>query len=273
MYIDGVRIPVQVMKPAGGYLGYLLQQQNIELNPVLIKVNFLGLFDTVSSYSPTLLPNFKNDIGELKLDNIGKARHVVHFTAQDEIRQYFALTPTQKGIARAFPGVHSDIGGSYHTGDERVIAIYKPSTKDKELRELRNELIEEGWYKQEGELTLENRLYWSLDGYKKKVYKEYSFIPLHFMLEYSLDHKVPIDEEKVYEKYSIDEHPLLHSVKQTLTNYIRGGGAYPYGGSELTTERLEELKGLRYSYLHRSANYSDTSSKPEPSGKRYELKP
>ena len=105
-------------------------------------VNFVGIFDTVSSYAQdkaTLLMQskmgadkkkaFSDDISELKLkfdarkingNTYNWARKVFHIVALDEFRINFALTNIASAVALGFgyevkiPGAHSDIGGGYN---------------------------------------------------------------------------------------------------------------------------------------------------------------
>ena len=60
---------------------------------------------------------------ELSLNNIGAAANVVHYVAENEHRENFSLTNTHVGVTKVFPGVHSDIGGSYNDGLEIVEEI------------------------------------------------------------------------------------------------------------------------------------------------------
>lgn len=89
-----------------------------------IKINFVGIFDTVSSEGM----NHYNDVKEWGLDIGGKQgiEHILHLTAQDEYRYHFPLTHITTamnetnshgdliGFECSFPGAHSDIGGSYY---------------------------------------------------------------------------------------------------------------------------------------------------------------
>ena len=116
-----------------------------------VTIEFLGLFDTVSSYSPgiSVNPDFNNDATEIELNNLSRAKTVMHFTATDEHRANFSLTKTRVGKEREFPGVHSDVGGSYNDGVE-LVKIIEKNFKD-ELKEFSKKLIAESWY-------LENQL-------------------------------------------------------------------------------------------------------------------
>ena len=131
-------------------------------------VNFVGLFETVSSFEQGgktlggVLVNgikqkitgiFHNDVAELNLAMGAVPKRVVHLTAQDEFRANFSLTTIDSslragvGFEVALPGVHSDIGGGY--------AEPCPTNPTRELNhELRHltgpdeqrYLVEQGWY-------------------------------------------------------------------------------------------------------------------------------
>jgi len=261
------------LKNKGGYMGYYLAKKNIKVD--LVKVRFLGLFDTVSSYSASISPkpNFDNDTNELSLNNLAKAKTVMHFTAADEHRSNFSLTKIRAGKEREFPGVHSDIGGSYNDGVEVVEVIEK--NFEEKLEKLSEKLLNESWY-------LEDQLETSLFGPKhelkgtRKLKKTYSYIPLHFMAEAAIAQNVPFDNTKLQnDKYSISNDSLLVRVKKRLHTYVFGD-AKPYTfkwygtihekykGVKAEDKRYEDyqqelieqkdLRKLRNQYLHWSAD-------------------
>ncbi len=139
------------------------------------------------------------------------------------------------------------------------------------LERLRDKLIADGWYKP-GELTITDGWYWALRGEKRMVHKEYSFIPLHFMAQFGKDNNAELDRGKMEAKYSINGHAVLQSTKAKLSAYVFGGAAYPYGGTQLTTANLNELKALRYGYFHRSARREGIGMDPNNNWQRVELK-
>lgn len=132
-----------------------------------LTINFVGLFETVSSFenvstaaADALLWGvssdriFGDDVLQLGLDMKNTPKKAVHLTAGDEYRQNFSLTninTTLKvgaGFELELPGVHSDIGGGYVERD--------PSNPkrdlNKEVRRIHNAaekrtLIADGWYK------------------------------------------------------------------------------------------------------------------------------
>ena len=87
-------------------------------------VNFIGLYDTVSSVG--LTP--KNDIGPYRQQiKRGACKFVFHLTARDEFRTHFALnristaTGGKFGYEMQIPGAHSDIGGGYNHNDTEAL--------------------------------------------------------------------------------------------------------------------------------------------------------
>lgn len=275
-------------KNKGGYLGYLLAKNGIKVD--LIKVRFLGLFDTVSSYSAgiTASPDFDNDTTELQLNNLSKAKTVIHFTAVDEHRNNFSLTKTTTGKEKKIPGVHSDVGGSYNDGIEIVKVLEK--NVEKELEKFSEKLIKESWY-------LEDQLKISFFGPKhelkgtRNLKNTYSYIPLHFMAESAITtQKVPFKIEKLeIEKYGISNDALLMRIKKRLRDYVFGEGkpyTFKWYGEihekykgvksgdrsfDVYQQELQEqkdLRELRNKYLHWSADYGSIGMEPAKNRKR-----
>lgn len=102
------------------------------------EVNFMGLFDTVASVGPP--ESFQSAVsleffdGHFwaarggKLNIPAQVRRCVHFIAMHEQRMSFPLDTIRTGpsypasaarlLEVAYPGVHSDVGGSYAPGDQ-----------------------------------------------------------------------------------------------------------------------------------------------------------
>lgn len=262
--LDSDGYPVnQKEMPEGGNLGYELEQLGLKnINWSKIKVQLLGVYDTVSSYSNEgLLPRFSNNVKQLSLRSLAKAKEIVHFVAADEIRENFALTridtTPKRGIEKTFPGVHSDIGGSYETGREAWEEVETSWTFKSRLEKVKTRLVEEGWYlKDEMAIKLDWLGYFALSGDKPNIYKEFSYIPLHFMADYCEMYDVQVNKAKTVSKYVIDNHKVLVSVKDNLKNYVMNRDMHqsPYTFSDnMNVTRKSELYALRKEYLHRSA--------------------
>jgi hypothetical protein len=233
--------------PSNGHLGLLLKSNEFEVQS--IRIRFLGIFDTVSSYHDqggvldnALTYDFTNDEEELHLHALSAADKVVHFTADDEHRKNFALTRlktirypddkegTGKGfIEKSFPGVHCDIGGAYIDGEDEIVKeIDYKALGTFYLERLKARLINEGWYKEE-ELTLtrQYKSYNYLTGDRKNLSNKYSFIPLHFMCEFAIKNKksLPFIQDELERKFALknkDKKPdeLLVRFKTRLRDYV-----------------------------------------------------
>ena len=96
---------------------------------VQILVNFVGLFDTVSSFGLSLNGEYASNVDDLGLRfSNDVAKRVLHLYALDEYRTHFSLTTIDSartalskvnrvcvpmGFELGLPGAHSDVGGSY----------------------------------------------------------------------------------------------------------------------------------------------------------------
>lgn len=259
--------------PKWGHLGLKLQEAGIKID--VLKVRFLGIYDTVSSYSKNFSPkpNFHNDVEELGLNDIGRAQTVIHFVAENEHRENFDLTKVHVGIEKIFPGVHCDVGGAYEDGTESWEEIETSWTTATKLKTLRSQLIADAWFKEE-QLTIEPGFYLTLKGSRDLV-KTYSYIPLHFMAEYGDQKEIPFTLKKLTdEKHSITSDALLMRVKDRLRPYAMGNGKQyvfkrykevenAYGGASIPERKYadyqremkeqDDLRILRNKYLHWSA--------------------
>ncbi|MCJ7932867.1 MAG: DUF2235 domain-containing protein [Chryseobacterium sp.] len=259
--------------PKWGHLGLKLEEAGITVD--VLKVRFLGIYDTVSSYSKYLspVPNFSNDVEELSLNDIGKAQTVIHFIAENEHRENFDLTQVHIGTEKTFPGVHCDVGGAYENGTEIWEEVETSWTTSSKLVALKEQLVSEGWYEKD-QLIITPGFYLALRG-ERYLLKTYSYIPLHFMAEYSIDKNLPITLKKLTdEKYSITNDQFLLGIKDRLRPYVMGGGKPysfrrfkelrdAYGGAEIPehhydayqkeVKEQDDLRFLRNKYLHWSA--------------------
>lgn len=237
--------------PKFGHFGTSLLQAGLSrdlVDSMIINVRFIGVYDTVASYDPTclLLPNFRKKVKELHLHELGSPRKAVHFTAADEHRKNFSLTrflPVElhTGIERNFPGVHSDVGGSYNHDVMSPAEIsangYQPDPAEGvtereyvwlekayfsgSLEAFRDELIEQGWFK-EDQLAIEAHWKYTLTG-TRYLYRGYSFIPLHFMCDYALPYLNEDNQYLYYSKIMADyalNDTFLDEVKTYMKDHI-----------------------------------------------------
>ncbi|WP_303813409.1 DUF2235 domain-containing protein, partial [Apibacter mensalis] len=235
---EGKEVPQAWVKngklPRMGNLGTALLKMGFShelIDNTFIHLRFLGIYDTVVSYDPDalLLPNFKSKISKLHLDELGRPQKIVHFTSLDEHREYFPLTRIKPGtnrIERNFPGVHSDIGGSYsnytETGSENLLIEKRSKYELEKLIDYRAELIQGGWYTPE-QLKIEPKMvtkhsHYSLKG-ERNLRKEYSYIFLHLMREESEPYMGKYYMPGEMEKYSLSGNKTLQQAKEYLQLY------------------------------------------------------
>lgn len=280
--------------PAYGYLGSMFKEAGVTVKR--LEVRFLGIYDTVSSYEPratsmvstaALNHDFTNDVEDLSLNKIEKAKCVLHLTAENEHRENFALTKTHVGVEKSLPGVHCDVGGSYQNITEKVDEIIN-GTEDEQIRE-KNRLVAEGWFTDEQLTIHEYREKLSGERYLKNTY---SYIPLHLMIDYSLEfeEKFPINKPLLEnQKYDMSSDPLLVRVKKKLQGFMHNSiqpyvyKSYKsihekYKGSKIPQQRFADyqrelaeqtdLRKLRNEYLHWSAEYDGVGMDPSPNRTR-----
>jgi len=140
----------------------LIEFKTIKDSGILLEFRFMGIYDTVSSYatkwdvvkggiSKTL---FNQNEEQLYMHDLDRVKKVVHFTALDEHRENFSLTriknishaKNSNRIEKNFPGVHSDIGGSYINETEKVHITDEYFMKLADIKSLYGRLIYEGWF-------------------------------------------------------------------------------------------------------------------------------
>lgn len=280
---------------------------------ITINIRFAGLYDTVASFNPyswsfatnrimvdTLSTKYEKYIHLLRLNDIGKPRLVVHFTALDDIRRYFSLTRLAPflGIEKNLPGAHSDVGGSYEC-DVKAIeeVLLKKDFEYEKINDLKKELIKAAWYMSDDFIVeLKSYVgkavrgkYW-LWG-KRKINGEYSYLPLQWMLKYA---SFQIKEgqlkiERMNGLYKIDSGTILCEVQKhldsttfkELANMTYGIKGYGELNRFIARDRIvqkdwtfesgiaqELLKKLRYGYLHQSAHYEGAVEPHAPNDDR-----
>jgi hypothetical protein len=301
-FVHEINKPEGKDNPKFGKLGAALEAKKIEVRHLVVR--FLGIYDTVSSYEPvkaklgtgvlggaaigglagaaiggvaaagSIIKNkFKDDVEQLKLDDIGMCKKVVHFTAGDEFRANFSLTTARSHnggkakelqfVEKMLPGAHSDIGGSYVDGDQEKATFGRKIDKadrdvkpDKTLEQ--SYFVKNGWFTEEqiqytddiGKFDI-MRIY---DG-TRTITNKYSFIPLHFMYELALESELLFENVK-------GKYPIINSltnVEAKLREVVfEGGDAYLFDKLPKTVRGysnpdVEEYKELRNKHLHFSA--------------------
>lgn len=265
--------------PKNGYLGLSLKRKKIDdeiLENLIVKIRFVGIYDTVASYRL----HHNNDIKQLHLNDLGNPIKVVHFTAMDEHRENFSLSKIKANgknfIEKNFPGVHSDIGGGYDNGAEYIdeletdyvttIASRLISSNDP-LEKFKNKVIKEGWFTEKDTFRVHSGpVYRHLSVKRAYVHKEYSYLMLHYMKDYT---KECLKDENFKENfieaklnsYSIDRFPELIQAKKVLDTYVKNQRAeWVLTNTDTVEDKL--LKKLRNKYFHWSADYDWVGMNP-----------
>lgn len=245
-----------------------------------VKVYFVGVYDTVSSLGISGTAVGLSNVRELGLDAIKAAESVYHLAALDEHRANFALTNIKsaggKGKEILLPGVHSDVGGSYNARELEDIQVYDTDvpyiTQNKyvEIKKELEQLIAGNWFHWKdvqhvkekrgikngddvsdavnfhGEVNVKRR---GEDG--KGIKNQYARIPLRMMKDASkgVDFVTTIDTDaKTALKRGFVDDIILQAYEAFK------GGAIPATWAPGSSN----IKKLRYSYLHFSANYAET---------------
>lgn len=240
----------------------------------VVTIQFVGIFDTVSSYHSkfSLSPNFNNDVNELQLRIGGAAKKVVHLVAGDEYRQNFASTTISSSIAAnvgyecVLPGAHSDIGGGYAEVEIEERRFWNAEEMER--------LIHEGWYrrgagKDQNQVFIHEERYESLDEEPlvarwtvgiRKIHYHYQLIPLAIMRALALKSNLDLEfegfERKKYQQFEVP--PELAAAKAILQELaLKNDRAH----RKVITFSADALgKMVRNRYLHRSAKIYDTAN-------------
>lgn len=219
-----------------------------------VEVCFTGLFDTVSSHGIS----FSNDVRKLELDAIKHAKKVLHLAAAEEYRKNFSLTNIKsacgKGEEYFLPGVHSDVGGSYHDNTSENFYLYSGSPA--KVKADRATLIAEGWYR-EDEILYDEELnefgqpvYARTKANRKVIRNAYCQIPLKIMAKAAREQGISIKADLESRADStISEFPDLKTLDNNIAKYkVTSVAAFPINNPL--------LKRIRHDHLHMSSEDS-----------------
>lgn len=219
-----------------------------------VEVCFTGLFDTVSSHGIS----FSNDVRKLELDAVKHAKKILHLAAAEEYRKNFSLTNIKsacgKGEEYFLPGVHSDVGGSYHDNTSESFYLYSGSPA--KVKADRAMLIAEGWYR-EDEILYEEELnelgqpvYARTRANRNGIRNAYCQIPLKIMAKAACEQGVPIKTDlESRANAAIEEFPDLKMLDNNIEKYkCTSVAAFPINDPL--------LKQIRHDHLHMSSKDS-----------------
>ncbi|MFJ2485519.1 phospholipase effector Tle1 domain-containing protein [Pseudomonas sp. NPDC087639] len=281
----------EVVRGKQGPLGNLLNSSARDFNRNFdsqfgrgIRMGFIGLFDTVPSIAGfTNFGRVKSSIApgvKLYLDR-KFFTDVVHLVARDECRANFALSRVKPAHPEySFPGVHSDIGGSYIDEVEECVLVSPMQTLAVPLHtdvattsiyqdaaRVRSQWIANGWPAQWLEIVTppsfelpqehqdilspkQKRVYAALQ-LKRPVSGKLSRVYLRVMYQLAKEKGVPLIDIPEGEE---------HSVPQELQPLC---DRFVAGDYRIT---VEEDALLKLKYIHTSANWNHPLGRRDGSG-------
>ncbi|MDY6450664.1 phospholipase effector Tle1 domain-containing protein [Acinetobacter faecalis] len=262
------------------------------------KINFVGIFDTVSSDT---IEHY-NDVKQLGLD-IGrpqKINYIAHLTAQNDYREHFPLTPIHGaikdgiGFECSFPGAHSDIGGGYSEiakEENRFLGFVDDKLNINSNTSLKEEWIDTSWFMRKGyyrpmqistkvhrfgakggrntDAKLNKNARYSpvvADAYfaNRTIKFHYQLIPCSIMYEIA-KRKANFSLKKgtYFEKHlkEMKNISLLKKFHDTALTYVLANYKKNTGGHKVPFLAEAEMKVIFNEYIHSSLTYGDIANK------------
>lgn len=244
-----------------------------------IIVNFVGLFDTVSSFSavytiPEPTSAFDDDVKELHL-NFGRnyASKVFHLTAADEYRQYFSLTNIDSAISNGFgmeviiSGAHADVGGSYQSEAQK-----KPFPVLENFPGMKKWFQEQGFFKEDDIHWVKSKTYEGDFGGTQKTpetmkairkdiipndYARVAFKIMRLIVETHCSDKVIVFNRSRIKERETSQFPeiieLLNKLPYDIQKASQDAWAKRYNFELSKYYSPQQVRKIRYKYIHWSA--------------------
>ncbi len=232
---------------------------------VIFQVNFVGLFDTVSSHGYL---SYSNDVQELHMQiDTSKVNRVFHVVALDEYRANFSCTNIQstvqvgKGYEIGIPGAHSDVGGGY-TSD------LAPEPELRDIGETRTARLEDGekvipgtkafvygkgWY---GEHNAKPTL-WNGLRHERKVIGDYHKVALSLMVDAASKYTTANYPPSLTEPCSV---PEIEKVRSQLRAVAKAEREPSWALDEHLG--VESARDFRSRFLHMSLQEGSVAHSP-----------
>ena len=262
------------------------------------KINFVGIFDTVSSDTV----EHYNDVKELGLD-IGSPQHInyiAHLTAQNDYREHFPLTPIHGaikdgiGFECSLPGAHSDIGGGYSEiakEENRFLGFVDEKLNINSNTSLKYEWIDMSWFIRKGyyrpmqismkahrfeakggrntDSKLNKNARYSpavADAYfaNRSIKFHYQLIPCNIMYEIAKRKaNFSIKKDSYFEKHlkEMKNISLLKKFHDSALNYVLTNYKENTGGHKVPFLAEAEMQAIYNEYIHSSLTYGDIANK------------
>lgn len=232
---------------------------------VKVRVNFIGLFDTVGSF---YLPGDNANLDFNLNLSPSSANQVVHLTAHHEIRKNFPLSSILDANGNgpshfteiAVPGVHSDVGGGYENPDKGfeniekiVLGIHSGladggHTQRTAIPQLEAKYARPGRTvvavpQPNGDIHVQER---------RRTRKELAIYNMHRMHEFAVIGGVPVDDLN----RSNPDHALPATLQSAIESWQSSGGS------------LEASRKYLGGFIHTSHSIYKFGLDPEPTGQR-----
>lgn len=230
-----------------------------------VRVNFVGLFDTVGSfYIPGRDANLDFNLNL----SPGSAKRVVHLTAYHEIRKNFPLSSIMDANGNgpshfteiAVPGAHSDVGGGYENPDKGfeniekiVLGIHSGLADGGHTQRIAIPQLEAQYARPgrtvmavpqpNGDIHVQER---------RRTRKELAIYNLHRMYNLAKQSDVPLKQMNTNDK----DYQIPQDLQGTLASWKATGGS------------LAVARDYLGGYIHTSHSIYELGLGPEPSGKR-----
>ena len=234
-----------------------------------IEVEFIGLFDTVSSYGY----NHDDDVAELHLNRIYAASTIVQLAAAEEHRKNFQLTTIGSGTQIYLPGVHSDVGGGYadgeHETDHQLVDIdgWAGDAADAMFAREKTWFEERGWF--DGDEIQDVDFWNQLKGTRGPLTNYYSRIPLQLMADRAIPAGIPISRTAISDGdctietvNNAAQKQLLITADQEIRAAIGTSKCRSASGWMNSVDKWHKV--LRHEHLHLSARYGDSGGAHQP---------
>ena len=241
---------------------------------VQVVVNFVGLFDTVSSEGIV----YGNDVNDLGLRfSAGSARRVFHLIALDEYRLCFSDTTIDSalkakvsinnlsvpmGFELGMPGSHSDVGGGYVCDvnkNETEVRDLAPSEWDPDqggAKGSQDFVYQQGWYRASDKKAST----WHPYRHQRSISGDYYKVALALMVDMAERYTVSRYSEQLN---MIAQTPAIAEIQTALRQLVQEHAFKPGKPTRINWELnaqlgTERAKAFRHAYLHVSANDNKT---------------
>jgi hypothetical protein len=246
---------------------------------VLVQVNFVGLFDTISAEGVY----YGNDVSDLQLKFSDEAAlRVFQLIALDEYRENFAVTTIASarlaktsvfgirvpmGFELGIPGSHSDVGGGYpcdfstvELETRRLPNSWRGPVTDSEGLPTANRpqdtVYEQGWYSPEDRHKG--------DWHRREVTGDYFKVALSLMVDQAEKHTV---SRYMPEADLLARDPVIAEVQAKLRKLLASEAFVPGKPTRVDWDLDEQLgttaaRAFRRQYLHLSFDLDKTGMAP-----------